>query len=129
MKNGVFIAIIIGGLAFVWAGAARAHGTGELEIFSFLLDEEGFFQLAAGLTGSIFALFGLYTAWQGNNIWTGMAESEATPDTTRARMMAPGLLIVALGSAVIFATIFILPDKVDVGGHHLDFGARMPKNK
>ncbi len=129
MKKGVFIAILIGGLGLIWAGVVRAHGKGEIEIFAYLLEEEGFFRLAAGLVGLVFTLMGLYIAWQGNRVWAGMAESGEAPDTSQAKMMAPGAIFAAVGATIIFAAIFILPDKVDVGGHHPGDGVKMPEKK
>lgn len=129
MKKTAIIAIAAGSLGLIWAGAARAHGSEEIEIFAYLLEEEGFFRLTAGMVGAVFALLGLYIAWQGNSVWAGMAESGEAPGVSQARMMTPGLIFVAVGAAIIFAAIFILPDKVDVGGHHPGNEVKMPEKK
>lgn len=127
MKKTGVIAITACGL--IWTGAASAHGKGEIEIFAYLLEEEGFFRLAAGVVGLVFALLGLFIAWQGKRVWTGMAESEKAQDTSLTKMVAPGLIFTAVGAAIIFAAIFILPDKVDVGGHHPGAEVKMPEKK
>ena len=102
------------------AGAARAHGSSEIEIFSYLLEEPGFFRLTAGILGTVLFLLGAFIAWQGRRVWGWLAEEpgDGEPEASRARMMAPGALLALAGTAIIFAAAFILPDKVVTGGHH-----------
>ena len=129
MKKGMFVVIGAGGLGLFGTAAAHAHGSEEIEIFAYLLEEEGFFRIVAGLVGVVFALLGLYITWNGNSVWGEMIKSGETHGTSRTKMIAPGLGFVGISAAIIFAAIFILPNKVDVGGHHPDIEVKIPEKK
>ena len=102
------------------AGVASAHGSGEIEIFSYLLEEPGFFRLTAGILGTVIFFLGVFITWQGCRLWWWLVEEAGTgePESSAARMMAPGTLLILVGAATIFAAAFILPDKIESGGHH-----------
>jgi len=114
--NGIFM--VKASLAGVTV--ANAHGSGEIEIFSYLLEEPGFFRLTAGTLGTVIFLLGVFIAWQGYRLWRWQAEEagDREPEASAARMMAPGTLLILVGAATIFAAAFILPDKIESGGHH-----------
>lgn len=92
------------------AGAALAHGSGEIEIFLYLLEEPGFFRIATLLFGGLAALFGGYVLWKGGR---ELAEAGGR----RAALLGPGAAILIIAAGVILTGFFIVPDQV-VPRHH-----------
>ncbi len=114
-------AALLGAVLLVTETAA-AHGSGEIEIFAYLLEEPGFLRLTAGILGALIFLLGAFIVWQSDLVWAEMSAAEKSEEggakVSRARMMAPGAAFALTGAAIILAAIFILPNRVDTGGHH-----------
>ncbi len=108
------------GAVLLWTTAA-AHGSGEIEIFAYLLEEPGFLRLTAGILGALIFLLGAFIVWQSDLVWGEMSAAEKSEEggakVSRARMMAPGAAFALTGAAIILAAIFILPDRVTSNDH------------
>ena len=100
---------------------ALAHGSEELEIFEYLLEEPGFFRLTAFILGVLILLLGAFIVHQGKLEWRRIQEApEEEPestDTSAVKLMAPGAIFAAVGAAIILAAAFILPDRINTGAH------------
>jgi hypothetical protein len=125
--------------ALLWAESAWAHGSGELEIFSYLLEEPGFLRLTAGILGVILFALGAFIAWQGERERRRMEAApamEAGPDrsaapalaaagpdhpegedVSRLLMIAPGAIFSLIGAVILLGALFILPDRVETNRH------------
>ncbi len=120
---GRVLAATAAGFAAFPAGRALAHGSEELEMFAYLLDEPGFFRMAAYFLGALIFLLGAFIAWQGRREWRrlraqpGEAASSPVPPMTSFQLMAPGALFAAVGAAIILAAALVLPDRIDTGAH------------
>ena len=117
----------------MWAESAWAHGSGEIEIFSYLLEEHGFLRLTAGILGVILFALGAFIAWQGERERRRMEAApamEAGPNrsaapsmeveaesVSRLQMIVPGAIFSLIGAAIIVAALFILPDRVETDRH------------
>ncbi len=117
------LAAVAAGLGVFPAGWALAHGSGEIEIFRYLLEEPGFFRAAALILGVLIFLLGVFIAHQGRREWrrleveSGEAASSPAPPMTSFQLMAPGALFAAVGAAIILAALFVLPDQIETGPH------------
>ncbi len=104
-------------LAAFPAGRALAHGSGEIEIFSYLLDEPGFLRITALILGALIFLLGAFIAHQGRREWRRLREDTKEPALSALKLTAPGIAFSIVGAAIIFAAAFILPDRIDTGPH------------
>ncbi|MDA1000048.1 MAG: hypothetical protein O2807_05965 [bacterium] len=102
------------------AGIARAHGSEELEIFVYLLEEPGFFRIATFLFGGLIVLLGGYVLWKGNRA-LGHAGGR------RAAMLGPGAVILLIGAGAILIGLFIVPDQVTQPHHQGEGGKAAPR--
>lgn len=102
------------------AGWALAHGSGEIEIFRYLLEEPGFFRTTALILGALVFLLGVFIAHQGRREWLrlqGEAVSSPVAPMTSFQLVAPGALFAAVGAGIILAAVLILPDRIETGPH------------
>jgi len=114
-----------GAAAIYWAraGWAHAHGSDEIEIFQYLLEEPGFFRMTALILGALIFLLGVFITNQG---WRESQRLRAESDESSSsseqpmtifQLTLPGALFAAVGAAIIFAAVFILPDKIETKPH------------
>lgn len=114
------LAAVAAGFAVLPAGWALAHGSGEIEIFRYLLEEPGFFRTTALILGTLIFLLGVFIAHQGRREWMrlrGEVVSSPVPPLTSFQLVAPGALFAAVGAGIILAAVFVLPDRIETGPH------------
>ncbi len=112
-----YLAAFACALAAFPAGRAPAHGSGEIEIFSYLLDEPGFLRITALILGALIFLLGAFIAHQGRREWRRLREDTKEPASSALKLTAPGIAFSIVGAAIMFAAVFILPDRIDTGRH------------
>ncbi len=129
------LAAVAAGLGVFPAGWALAHGSGEIEIFRYLLEEPGFFRMTALIFGALILLLGVFIAHQGRREWrrlrveSGEKSPSGVQPMTFFQLMVPGVLFAAAGAAIILATMFVLPDRIETGprDHHMSGMMRLPQ--
>lgn len=102
---------------------ALAHGSEELAIFAYLLEESGFFRLSASFLGALIFLLGAFIAWQGTLEYRRLREQREEAPPSPLPLILPGGVLAAVGVAILLAAAFILPDRIDTGAHDHPVGA------
>jgi hypothetical protein len=129
------------GLSFaVWAMWAQlpaeralAHGSEELEIFEYLLEEPGFLRLTALILGVLIFLLGAFIVYQGKLEWRRIQEEPEgdadAADTSAFKLMAPGAIFATVGVVIILGAAFVLPDRLDTGAHDHPVATEKPTER
>ncbi len=101
-------------LWFLWLPDALGHGEEEILLFVYLAEEPHLLRISTAIVGGVILAMGLFIAYQSR----AEALEGARGEASGLRLMAPGVVVVSLGVAVLLAAAFILPERLTVAHDH-----------
>ncbi len=102
----------LGALCLWWLpdAPAHAHGGEEIALFSYLAEERNLLRISTALIGAIVLAMGAYIARQ--------SQKEIAAQTSRAKLMAPGVIVIVVGVGILLTAAFVLPEQISIVHDH-----------